>query len=124
MIVATGEAYLRGRIEGGLNPFAGTLYMGLSTDTTSPASADTTVAGEQSANGLQRQAVTATHTTGTNLWTFSATYTYTGSTTVSINKIMLWDAGTGGNLITEDIVTLAQFSQSGDNCPFNITFKV
>ncbi len=127
MLVATGEAYIRGRIEGGQNPFSGTLYLGCSTDGTVPASGDTGMAGEQTANGLGRQAVTAAHTTGTNTWTFGATFTYTASTPnnpVNIVKIMLWDAASGGNLITEDIVPQVSFSQNGDSCPFNVILKV
>ena len=127
MLVATGEAYISGRIDAGQNPFTGTIYMGLSTDSTAPASTDTAVPGEQTANGLGRQAVTATHTSGTKLWTTAATFTYTGNTPnapVNIVKLLTWDAPTGGNLITEDIISLASFSVAGDNGSFQAQFKV
>ena len=124
MIVNTGRAYLRGRIEANTALFAGTLYLALSTDGTAPAAGDTLIAGEITANGLQRVAVTAAHTAGQNTWAFSNTFTYSGSTAVNVQKVALWDAPAGGNLITEDIVPVTTFSQAGDSCPFVISLSL
>jgi hypothetical protein len=120
MITSTGKSYIRGRIEANTALFAGTLYCSLSTDATAPALGDTTVTGEQTTNGLARAAVTALHTAGTNTWTFSNTFTYSGSTSVNIQKVSLFDAASGGNLITEDLISSTVFSVSGDNAPFSV----
>jgi hypothetical protein len=124
MITTAGKNFLRGRIEANTALFSGTLYLATSTDATAPALGDTSISGEQTANGLQRQAVAVTHTGGTNVWTFSATFTYTGSGSTNIQKIALFDASTGGNLITEDVVSSTVFSVSGDNCPFAVAFSL
>lgn len=92
--------------------------MAVSTDTVAPAAGDTALVSEQAANGLARAVASAVHTAGTNIWTYTVTFTYTGSTSVTITKMALFDAATGGNLIAEDLLTSAvPFSTSGDNVP-------
>lgn len=124
MLVTSGSNFFAGRVEANTALFSGTLYLALSTDATAPAAADTAVSGEQTANGLGRKAVTAAHTPGTKVWTFSGAFTYTGAATVSIQKLALFDASTGGNLLTEDVITAAQFAVSGDSGSFSISFTL
>ncbi len=124
MLVTAGSGVLAARIEANTALFSGTFYMALSTDASAPAAADTAIIGEQTTNGLARKAVTVAHTNGTKVWTFTGAYTYTGSTTVNIQKVALFDAATGGNLITEDLITSAQFAANGDNGSFSTSFTL
>lgn len=124
MITNAGVAFLRSRIEAGSPLFTGTLYLALTADATDPAATDTTLAGELTANGLARAAVTVSHTTGANSWTFSDTFTYSGSSTQIVNKIALFDAASGGNMLTEDIVAASSFNISGDSTPFAVEFDL
>lgn len=124
MLVTSGSAFFVARLEANTALFSGTLYLALSTDATAPATGDTAISGEQAANGLARKVVTVTHTNGTKVWTFAGTFTYTGSGAVSIQKIALFDAATGGNLLTEDVITAATFAVSGDNGSFSVTFTL
>ena len=124
MITNAGNAYFRGRVEGGTALFSGTLYMALSTDTTPPAATDTTVPGEQTTNGLQRAAVTASHATGSNVWAYTNSFTYSGTAAVTVSKVCLYDAPSAGNLIEELLVSPTTFQNAGDNGSFQVTFTV
>ena len=124
MLVNTGRAYLRGRIEANTALFSGTLYMALSTDATAPAATDIAISGEITANGLQRVAVTAAHTQGQNTWVFANTFTYNGNAAVNVQKVALWDAAVNGNLITEDVIASTTFQQAGDNAPIVVQFSL
>lgn len=124
MLVASGSNFFAGRAEANTALFSGTLYLAVSTDATAPNAADTVISGEQTANGLARKAVAVTHTNGTKVWIFAAAFTYTGSATVNIQKIALFDAAAGGNLLTEDVIAGAQFAASGDNGSFSVTFTL
>lgn len=56
-----------------------------------PAATDTSLSGEQTANGLGRKFTTFTYTTGTSSYQLSATWTYTGSTSVVITGAATFD---------------------------------
>jgi hypothetical protein len=123
MITNAGKAYERTALEANHNPFYGvTLYMALGTDATVPALGDTTIVGEQTTAGLGRAAVTVAHTGGTNIWSFTNVFTYTGSTPVNVYKVAIFDAASAGNLIAEFIVPLAAFASNGDNATFVYQF--
>ena len=125
MITNAGKAVLRGRIEGVTALFGGNFYMVLSSDSTAINLTDTTLTGEQTTNGLQRAVVTAAHTVGTNVWTFTNTFTYTGSSANAIYKVAIFDASSGGNLIAEYLAgTPTTFSNSGDNAQYQITISL
>jgi hypothetical protein len=98
--------------------------MALGTDGTAPALGDTTIIGEQTTAGLARAAVAVAHTGGTNIWSFTNVFTYTGSTPVNVVKVAIFDAASAGNLIAEFIVPLAAFASNGDNATFVYQFSL
>jgi len=122
MITTAGKAVLRGRVESVAALFAGNFYMALSGDTAAINVTDTALTAEQTTNGLARAVVTAAHTTGTNSWVFSNTFTFSGSSTTPISKVALFDAATGGNLIVEYLAgTPTTFNTAGDNAQYQIS---
>jgi len=122
MIVNSGKGILRSRVEAVTGLFAGNFYMALSGDTAALNVTDTALTAEQTTNGLARAVVTAAHTTGTNAWVFSNTFTFSGSTTTPISKVALFDAATGGNLIVEYLAgTPTTFNTAGDNAQYQIS---
>ena len=122
MIVNSGKGILRGRVEAVTGLFAGNFYMALSGDTAAINVTDTALTAEQTTNGLARAVVTAAHTTGTNSWVFSNTFTFSGSSTTPISKVALFDAASGGNLIVEYLAgTPTTFNTAGDNAQYQIS---
>ena len=122
MIVNAGKGILRGRVEAVTGLFAGNFYMALSGDTAAINVTDTALTAEQTTNGLARAVVTAAHTTGTNSWVFSNTFTFSGSSTTPISKVALFDAASGGNLIVEYLAgTPTTFNTAGDNAQYQIS---
>ena len=122
MIVNSGKGILRSRVEAVTGLFAGNFYMALSGDTAAINVTDTALTAEQTTNGLARAVVTAAHTTGTNSWVFSNTFTFSGSTTTPISKVALFDAASGGNLIVEYLAgTPTTFNTAGDNAQYQIS---
>jgi hypothetical protein len=125
MIVNTGKTYIATRIENNTTPlFGGQLYLALSTDATPPVAGDAVIAGEVTTGGLGRAAATASHTNGQRTWTFSNLFTATGTAPLNIQKVALFDAAVGGNLITEDVIASTVFSQAGDNATFQVVFSL
>lgn len=57
-------------------------YMGVSAEGTSPVAGDTTLASEQTGNGLARALATYAHTGGTSTYTLQKSYSVTGTVTV------------------------------------------
>ena len=122
MIVNSGKGILRSRVEAVTGLFAGNFYMALSGDTAAINVTDTALTAEQTTNGLARAVVTAAHTTGTNSWVFSNTFTFSGSSTTPISKVALFDAASGGNLIVEYLAgTPTTFNTAGDNAQYQIS---
>lgn len=56
-----------------------------------PVATDTSLSGEQTANGLGRKFATFTYTTGTSSYQNSATWTYTGSSAVTLTGAATFD---------------------------------
>ena len=122
MIVNAGRAFMIARTEAVQALFGGTFYMTLSSDASALAATDTVLPGEQTGNGLGRVAVTAAHTTGQNSWTFTSNFTYTGTTPVSIYKVAIFSAASGGSLIWEEFQSSpTTFNNSGDQASFTIS---
>jgi hypothetical protein len=61
-------------------------YVGITSTSITPAATDTSLSGEQTANGLARKIATFTLTSGTSpaTYTLTPTFTYTGATSVTI----------------------------------------
>jgi hypothetical protein len=102
---------------------ASVYYMALTNATApfNPAATDTSLSGEQTTNGLSRQAATFAHTFSTsstnNTYTLTSTWTYTGSTAVTISGIGTFDSSTSstGIMLHETALSsTATLSANGD----------
>jgi hypothetical protein len=97
-------------------------YIVLSTDTTAMSAGDCaagssscTVTGEQTTNGLARTKGTYSHTNGTSSFTLTNTFTYSGSTGVTIAKVALFNASSSGTYCYGYVLgSTATVSNSGD----------
>lgn len=92
-------------------------YMGISTG--SVAATDTSLASEQSTNGLGRAPATFAHTfsssSANNTYTLTNTYTYTGSGAVVLTSIGIFDAASNGvPLFTTALSASATVNANGD----------
>lgn len=91
------------------------LWMGITTDTGSPAATDTTLTSEETTNGLARAQASYAHTASVANYTLTKAFTYTGSSPKTLHKIGVFLAETGGimafvtNLSADAIV-----AQNGD----------
>jgi hypothetical protein len=103
---------------------ASVFYMAL-TNTTSftPAATDTSLSGEQTSNGLGRAAATFAHTfsnsSTNNTYTLTNTWTYTGSSSVTLTGIGTFDCATAstGIMLHESAFSggaTATLSSNGD----------
>jgi hypothetical protein len=92
------------------------IYFGLSADTTAPAVTDTTIGTELTANGLGRVAASVTtRSAGASSYTISKTFTYTGSTSVTIAKLGVWNAVSSGVLVFSTLLGVtATVTTNGD----------
>jgi len=80
-------------------------FMGTTADTNPAAAGDTTLASEQTGNGLGRAKATFAHTGGTNNYTMANTFSVTGS--VTVHKMGLLTAANttaGGVLVFEAVL--------------------
>lgn len=90
-------------------------YIALTANSTTPAATDTTLTGEITTNGLARAQATDAHTSGNPSSVLSYTFTYTGSSSVTIAKVGLFNASSGGTLVLETLLTTSgTVSASGD----------
>jgi hypothetical protein len=90
-------------------------YIGLTTDATSPAAADTTLASEETTNGLARAQAVDTHSAGASSSQLAHTWTYTGSTSKTIAKVGLFNASSAGTMVLETLLgSTATVSANGD----------
>jgi hypothetical protein len=93
-------------------------YVGITTDTGAPAAGDTTLASEETTNGLTRALATYAHTGGVSSYTQAITFTYTGSTLKTIHKAGAFTASTntaGGIMVFETLLSNdASVNASGD----------
>ena len=125
MLTTVGKSVIRGRLEAVTAVFGGNFYIVLSSDSTAINLSDTTLPGEQTSNGLQRQVVTFAHTTGQNTWTATATFTFTGTSSTPIYKVAIFDAATAGSLLVEYLASSPTvFSNAGDNAQWSITISL
>lgn len=103
-------------------------YIGLTADTTAPAATDTVLTTELTANGLGRAQATVTYVANATSTLLSHTWTYSGSTPVTIAKVGLF-GGTGasgppvsGTLVLETLLaSTATVNTNGDQVTVNWT---
>jgi len=96
-------------------------YIGVSSDTTSPALTDTTLAGEIASNGLQRAQGVYGHSTGNSIYSVAKTFTASGSFT-AVQKAALFNASSAGTMCFEATFSPAANLSSGDT--LSITWTV
>lgn len=92
----------------GTGSYAAANYIGLTEDATAPAAGDTTLTGELvvgTSAGLQRAQATYAHTAGASTYTLTKTFTLTGATPRTINKIGIFNASASGTLVFETLVS-------------------
>jgi hypothetical protein len=82
-------------------------YIGVTTDTSGPATSDTVLTSEQTANGLSRALATFAHTGGATTFTLSKTFSATG-TVANLHKGGLFTSGT--NASTGVLVAATNFN--------------
>jgi hypothetical protein len=103
----------------------GSGFIAVSSDATAPAAADTTLAGEIATSGFIRSgadAVTKTHTAGTNSTLIEHTFTASGTVT-AIQKTALFNASTSGTMSHENTITSADVV-SGDTLKVSWTVNL
>jgi hypothetical protein len=100
-------------------------WLALTTNATSPADTDTTLASELAANGLSRKVAAYAHTDGANSgsYTLTATWTSSGGTN-QINKIGVFQASAGGRMPFTTLVSSAPTLISGDQLTITETVSV
>jgi hypothetical protein len=116
----------------GTGLYAAANYIALSTDATAVAegAADTTLPGEVTTAGgaLGRAQAAYAHTTGTSTYTLSRTYTASSGTglPVTIAKIGVLNAASGGTLVFQTLITpaTATISARGDSLTITETVTI
>jgi hypothetical protein len=90
----------------------GSGYIALTTDSTSPAASDTTLASEITTGGLARaDATTKSHTGGTNSTTIQHTFT-ASATHTNVQKSGLFNAASSGTMSHENTFTAVTLQSS------------
>jgi hypothetical protein len=104
--------------------FVNANWIALTTDATAAAAGDTTLASEETTNGLARAQATDTHTGGASSSLLSKTFTYTGAVTKTIAKVGLFDQSSNGRLILETVLSsTATVNANGDTLTINWTIN-
>jgi len=90
-------------------------YIAITTDATAASATDTTLASEETTNGLARAQAADAHTTSASSSVLSKTFTYTGSVTKTIAKVGLFTASSGGTMALETVLgATGTVNSSGD----------
>jgi hypothetical protein len=89
-------------------------YIAITTDSATPLAADTTLASEQTTNGLARAAGTYSSLSGVGAWQQTITMTYTGSSPITIAKSAMFDAASAGNMYYEALLSPSATLNTGD----------
>lgn len=82
----------------------GANYIGVSQDTVAPSAADTTLTGEITTGGLDRQQAGVSHNTASSISIIQKTFAST-SQFLAVQKIGLFSAVSGGTLVREITIT-------------------
>ena len=90
------------------------IYMAVTQDTASPMSSDTTLPSEIVTTDFARVAATYAHTSGTNTYTLSNTFTSATGSTVTLAKIGIFTASSAGTLVFETLLSSTAVMNTGD----------
>jgi hypothetical protein len=128
--VNQGASWLAG-IMGSSSGAASANYIGLTTDTGTPALTDIVLPAEIATNGLSRAAASygsytaPTTLNGTASYVLSKTFTYTGGTSTVVAKAGLYYASSGSTLAFEALLSsTATVSASGDQIAITWTITI
>jgi hypothetical protein len=98
-------------------------FIALTVDATAPAATDTTLASEETLNGLARAQAADAHTAGASSSVLTKTFTYTGSSSKVIAKLGLFNASSAGTLVLETLLaSTATVNANGDT--ISITWTI
>lgn len=103
----------------GTGNYAAAYFMGLTANVTTPVPGSTSLTGEIVSGTLARGAATYAHTNGTASYTL--TRTVTADAPVTINKIGIFTALSGGVLVFESALNAAAVLANLDQCTFTET---
>jgi LytS/YehU family sensor histidine kinase len=111
-----GANFWHAQLFGSASATAVAKWMALTTDASAAAAGDTTLASEETLNGLARgTADTINHTSNATTTTLVKTWTYTGSSSKVLAKVGLFDAASTGNLVLETLLSsTATVNANGD----------
>lgn len=100
-------------------------YLALTSNSTAPAATDTTLTGEiDDTYGLGRAQASVSHTASVTSSVLSKTWTYTGSSSVQINKIGVFTASSNGTMVYEAaFASPPSVSQNGDQVTVQYTIN-
>jgi hypothetical protein len=105
----------------GTGSYASASWIGVSANSVAPNAANTTLPGEIASGTLVRAQAIYAHTTGTNLYTL--TKTFTSDQTVTINKYGIFNAASSGTLCYETIVDAVNL-RTGDQFQITAAFTL
>lgn len=87
----------------GTGSYAPACYMALTANATAPVATDTALAGEITSGALVRVRAAFAHTSGTNL--FTLTQTFTSDQAITIAKVGIFNDPTAGVMLSETLLT-------------------
>ena len=99
----------------------GGVYIALSTDTSVTSPTDLTCPSELSSNGLGRTLGTYSPVTS-NSHRVAYTFTNTGTTPVTVAKVCMFDAASGGSLFADDVLSNTASVAANDQITINWSF--
>jgi hypothetical protein len=122
LITNAGRDFISAQIGSTSAATNGANYIALSTDTGEPAATDTTLASEITTGGLARAQGDYSHTTGTNTYTITETFT-ASATHTAVQKAGLFTAASSGTMMAENTFTPVTLA-SGDQLTITWTITL
>jgi hypothetical protein len=99
-------------------------YIALTEDSGAPAAGDTTLTSELAVEGLSRALGTYAHTGGATSYTISNTFTKSGGSARTINKMALFNAASTGTMPFESAMPSPPTLVSGDTLAVTVTVNI
>jgi hypothetical protein len=104
---------------------ASACFVGITTDSAAPAATNTALASEETTQGLGRKLAVYAHTNGTTTYTQTLTFTYTGSTSKTIQKAGCFTNLANGVMVFETLLNApATLATSGDALQITWTVSI
>jgi hypothetical protein len=99
-------------------------YIAVTENATAPAAGDTTLTGELTTDGFARAQAAYAHTAGASTYTLTKTFTNTGVTTRTLNKIGVFNAAASGDLVFEEVVPSPVAQLQNDALAITVTVTI